>query len=109
MCMEDVRIGRNMNGVVKAVAVGDGVAVQIANADPKRARLVVSTASGSLACLGDRSMDLATYKGFTFGQSPQTMVMTVEEWGVWLTGAIFAAGVGAATTVLVLDLPLETQ
>lgn len=109
MCMEDVRIGRDMNGVVRSVPVGDGVAVQIANADPKRARLVVSTSGGSLAVLGDRSMDLTAYKGFTFGQSPQTMVLTVEEYGVWLTGAIFAAGVGAATNVQVLDLSLEKQ
>lgn len=107
MCMEDIRLGRQLGPQAKAVLVPTATVTALLPPDPNRTRIVVSGNGVDLLYVTPEDMTPGTATGFCLTPTRPQMVIRVEEWGRLVGGAWRAYTDGANMQVGVMTATLE--
>jgi hypothetical protein len=109
MCMEDIKLGRELSPAATVVAVATGAARSLVPADPNRTRLVLSSDGTGTLFVAPEGITPAALTGFVLNPSLPQMTIRVEEWGKLVVGAWQAFAAAGTINVATMQATLERQ
>jgi hypothetical protein len=106
VCMEDIKIGREVSSNIKRTAVAAGSAVEIAPANPKRVALLVSSDNTADIFIGPEMLPPTATGGIALTIGVTVQRFRVEDIGTLITQRWFAFSPAGTKQVTVIDSEL---
>lgn len=109
MCLEDVRLGRELSPSAKLVPVATGAAVQLLDPDETRTRITFSSDGTGTVFIGCEGITPAAVTGFALTPGEPMKDFDVERWGKLTTGAWRAFASAGTIQVAVMTASLSKR
>ena len=107
MCLEDIRLGRQLGTQASIVSVVTGAARDLVPPDVWRTRLTFSSDGTGTLHLGCEGITPAAGQGFTLTPTNPVITIRVEEWGKLVQGRWQAFAAAGTILVAVAQSTLE--
>ena len=108
MCMDDIRIGRQLNTNIKAVSVPATTLTRLASADPKRVSISFGAAD-TMIYYQPGPISQAAPIGYGSLNQDAPMTLDIQLYGQAIIQEWFAWSPVAANVVMVIENSLEKQ
>jgi hypothetical protein len=109
MCMEDVRLGRELAPQARAVAVTAGTPLVVLGPDPQRTRVIISGDGVGTVFVGFDGLAPTATQGVCLPPQDPRETFRVEEWGRLVEGPITVAVAAGTVSVSVATASLEKR
>lgn len=107
MCIEDIRLGRQLAAMPKTVALNAATPTPLCGGDEKRTRLIVAGGAAGNIFIGPPGVVPTTTVGIPLVAGYPIHVFKVEEWGKIVTGSWSAIAAAGTPVVVVTECSLE--
>lgn len=109
MCMEDIRLGRELSGLTRSVVLPAATVTAIAAQNVRRTRLVVSNAGATVVFIGPQTNPPTATSGIALTAGAPVLVLRVEDWGNMLYQSWSAIDPAAGQIVTVTEMQLGRE